>query len=200
MARHEPFQFIQIGANDGVNFDSLYKHVTTANCRGIVVEPISIYFQKLKTNYKNYPNIIPVNLAVHKALKKAHMYHVDPKTLDRHPDWASGIGSLDPEHHKRAGLLCDDLLAEEVPCMHLMELIKIYDFDGVNYIQIDTEGYDSEIISMIDFDVVNPTLIRFEHINLNNQEWLKASEILKSRGFQLFSVTSDTIAWNTSAT
>lgn len=200
IARHSPFRFIQIGANDGVSFDSLYRYVTTTNCKGIVIEPIGIYFQELVKNYRNHPEIIPVNVAVHKSLKKANMYFVDPTTLDEQPDWASGIGSLDPDHHRNAGIVCDRLITEVVQCVHLMDLIKTYELETVNYIQIDTEGYDSEIIAMIDFDVINPTLIRFEHIHLSDEQKRKCDEILTSQGFQLLLANGDTIAWNTSAT
>ncbi len=40
-----PFSFIQIGANDGVSFDSLYDMVLQRKSKGVVVEPLSDYFQ-----------------------------------------------------------------------------------------------------------------------------------------------------------
>ena len=60
------FFFVQIGANDGVRFDNLYNFVTNNNCKGLVVEPIKDYFERLALNYRDYPDIIPVNVAVQK--------------------------------------------------------------------------------------------------------------------------------------
>jgi hypothetical protein len=52
--------FVQIGANDGLRFDSLYAFVTSRRCRGLVVEPLKDYFERLQLNYRDYERIIPV--------------------------------------------------------------------------------------------------------------------------------------------
>ena len=129
--------FAQIGANDGVRFDGLYEFVTTHNCRGIVVEPLGIYYQKLKENYAVYPDIHSIKIAVHATELQSTMYHVDPEKLGRLPGWSQGIGSLDPNHHKKTDILADCIVTEEVECLHLMELFQIYKISELDLLQID---------------------------------------------------------------
>jgi hypothetical protein len=67
---NQVFSFIQIGANDGILFDYLFEIVSTRKSNGIVVEPVVDYFYELVQNYKNYPQIIKINKAVHPDKKK----------------------------------------------------------------------------------------------------------------------------------
>lgn len=43
--------FIQVGANDGISFDNLYEFVTSHKSRGLVIEPLPHYFNRLRLNY-----------------------------------------------------------------------------------------------------------------------------------------------------
>jgi len=56
----------------------------------------------------------------------------------------------------------DDFEVLEAPSMTFNELCKKYEVDHVHYLQIDTEGYDSEIIRSIDFDNIEIDEIRYE--------------------------------------
>src|SRR5262245_15201266 len=68
--------FVQIGANDGKQFDALYRFIAMNHSKvsGIVVEPIKDYFQELMFNYRRFPTIIPVNVAIHHDKKCMTMY------------------------------------------------------------------------------------------------------------------------------
>ncbi|ABB32560.1 methyltransferase FkbM family [Geobacter metallireducens RCH3] len=198
--RDDDFCFIQIGANDGVSFDELYSFVTSRKCRGVVVEPLKIYFEKLKQNYSRYPDIIPVNCAVHQNKKKAVLHYVDPAKLDLLPEWVQGIGSLDPNHYKQSGLPSDYIVSEEVECVHLMELIRDNKFEHVNLLQIDVEGYDGEVIKMIDFDVIRPKMIKYEHQSLKKEEQQEITILLESHGYEVFIHGNDSIAIDSSRT
>lgn len=192
----ENFCFVQIGANDGVKFDDLYSFVTTRKCMGIVVEPLKVYFDMLVKNYSEYPDIVPINCAVHQTQKKAILHYVDPAKLDSLPEWAQGIGSLDPNHHMKSGTPPDSIVSEEVECVHLMDLIREQKFEQVNLLQIDVEGYDGEVIKMIDFNVVKPKIIKYEHQNLKKEERKQIVKMLKSHGYTVFRQGGDTVAIN----
>lgn len=66
---HPNFFFIQIGANDGVSFDPIYKLVTKEKVKGIAIEPVTDIFEKLKINYKKHQQVKLLNLAIHKDQK-----------------------------------------------------------------------------------------------------------------------------------
>ena len=57
-------QLIQIGANDGVRFDTINKFIKKYSPHCILLEPIKEYFDQLKENYKSQKNIFFENLAI----------------------------------------------------------------------------------------------------------------------------------------
>lgn len=150
------FKFVQIGANDGVRFDSLYSFVTNHSCSGIVVEPLPDMFERLRTNCADYPQIIPINKAIHETARILPLFRVAPAALSRYPGWASGIASFDQEHLIRHGVSLQDLVAEDVLCTPLMELLEETAMLDADLLQVDTEGYDSAILRMIEFLAVSP--------------------------------------------
>jgi len=187
-------RFIQVGANDGVKFDQLYDFVTQRNCAGIVIEPLRCYFDKLRENYAAHPEITPLNVAVHRELKQVPIYHVDPRFLDRLPEWAQGIGSFDRAHLERFDLPPEAILAETVECCSLMEIIRAYQFEELHLLQIDVEGYDAEVVRMIDFSTVRPRLIKYEAQNLGQFEQRGLKQLLRRLGYRVFRQKNDTIA------
>ncbi len=192
--KNENFFFIQIGANDGVKFDYLYDFVTANKCKGVVVEPLKTYFQSLSENYLGHPNITPVNIAIHNSKKMADVYYISPEKLDLVPEWAEGIGSLDYNHHKKFGISSDFIISEKIECLHLMELINKYEFKQLNLLQIDVEGYDSEIVKMIDFDIIKPNLIKYEHSHVQKNIQKQVVKLLKNNEYHVFKQGGDTIA------
>lgn len=191
----ESFFFVQVGANDGVKFDNLYEFVTSRRCSGIVIEPISFYFKKLKDNYQKYPDIKPIRIAIHKDKKKANLYYVDPTKLKLLPEYAEGIGSFDIKHHEKSNISDSCMISEKVECVNLMDLIKKYNISNINLLQIDAEGYDAEIIKMINFDIIRPTIIKYEHANLDAKEQHQLIKILESNKYVIFESGLDSIAF-----
>lgn len=186
--------FVQIGANDGVRFDDLYDFVTHRNSQGLVVEPIKFYFEKLKQNYAAYPSITPVNMAIHSQDKTATIHYVDPSKSSELPEWTEGMGSLNPDHHKKGQIDSAHMISEQVACCSLMELFDTYHINNLDLLQIDVEGYDAEIIKLIDFSVIKPYFIKYESCNLSSSDRMEAEDILRKAGYRLFEEHGDTIA------
>lgn len=188
------FNFIQVGANDGVSFDFLYDFVIQRNSEGLVIEPVKEYFDELVENYKDYPKIIKVNKAVHTSEKTIEIHKISPNSVVNYPDWVKGIASLDAEHHKKTGINSYDIIKEVVVADSLMNIINQYLFSKkLNYFQVDTEGFDFEVIKMIDFNTIRPTIIKYEHANLTNQNQNDLLLLLKNNGYFVFNELSDTI-------
>ena len=61
-----------------------------------------------------------------------------------------------------------------------MKLIFEKNLKDLDYLQIDTEGFDFQILKMIDFKAISPKLIRFEYANLSESELSESKEILKN--------------------
>ena len=194
-AKHGDFCFIQIGANDGVNFDHLYEFVTSRPCRGVVVEPLKAYFKKLQQNYQYFPDITARNIAVHSVDKTAIIYHVDPQKLDKYSNNAAGIGSFDPAHHNGLNVAKEDVVEESVACLNLMDIVQESGFNKIDLLQIDVESYDAEVVKMIDFNTIKPFIIKYEHESLSSKDQSEVKQLLVENGYQIFHQRTDTIAY-----
>jgi|HigsolmetaAR202D_1030399.scaffolds.fasta_scaffold03301_1 methyltransferase, FkbM family len=191
-----PLTFVQIGANDGHSADPLYEFVTFhhARVRGLVVEPVEDYFDELVQTYRGYPSIVPVRAAIHRTKKEMTIYRPRPGKRLR-----KGIASFDPDHYRRFGIDPADIVAEKVRCMTLDELLDEHGIRQLDVLQIDTEGYDAEIVRGIRFDRVRPGIIRFEHgyrANLMTPATHRElTRLLHAQGYEIVIERRDTTAY-----
>lgn len=188
---NKPFVFVQVGANDGVSFDFLYDFVVLRKSSGIVIEPIKEYYDELIENYINFDGIIKVNKAIHPIEKQLSIYKINPTSKSKYPDWVKGIASFNLNHHKNLNINTNDIVTETVDCDTLMNIVNI---DNIDYFQIDTEGFDFEVLKMIDFKIIKPKIIKYEHVSLSLNDKNKAKELLIKHGYFIFSEQNDTIA------
>ncbi len=160
------FFFVQVGANDGVMNDPIYHVVTKGrNIRGILLEPIEEYFQKLKENYSSKKDsLIFVNRALYSEDdQEITLYKIDSDAKGIE-DWMKGIASINPEHYKRTGKVKDEWVkGEKVKTITWKTLFKQYGVDNIDLLLLDTEGYDYTLLKMFPFDELKPKVIQFEH-------------------------------------
>ncbi len=191
------FSFIQIGANDGISFDFLYDFVIKRKSKGVVIEPVKEYFKELVINYKDFPKILKVNKAVHPFEKKIDLYKINNQMANKYPEWAKGIASLNKNHHKKINIKTDDIIIEPVEADTLMEIIhQNYNYNYLDYFQVDTEGFDYEIIKMLDFSILKPRIIKFESVHLNSDKLNELNNLLRKKKYYLFTENGDTVALN----
>jgi len=200
LKRRPDMFFVQIGANDGVLCDSLFEFVTRYRVPGLAVEPLGDVFEKLKKNYAPYPWIRPVRTAIHRSSKSVDLHRIDPAKLKQVGEWRIGTASLNPAHHKSFGVPDDAVITETVPAVTLGELVKQQHVPRVDLLQIDTEGYDAEILRMLDDLPSRPALIRFEHglpDNIMTREvFLGITDFLLQRGYHVVMDGYDAIAYD----
>lgn len=183
---NRPFSFIQIGGNDGVSFDFLYTEVTIRESSGLIIEPSPKYFKELEHNYRNFVNIKLVNKAIFKSNKKVKLFEVNEKGLKKLPDWAKGVGSFDKDHLMRNNLNEKDIDVWEVEGITFMDLLNNSpEFLSVDYLQIDTEGFDFEILKLIDFSKFKCDFIKYEIANLKNDELKNSLKLLSDQGYRI---------------
>lgn len=192
------FTFIQVGANDGVSFDSFFEYLKFRNGHhtGIVIEPIPEYFLELKNNYKDDDNVVCLNYALHPSLSEIEIFRVESKHMAAVPNWAKGIASFDNNHHVKLGIPSKFISTEKVNCLTFETMLQYFPKiqRHFNYLQIDVEGFDAEIIKMIDFESVKFDIIKFERINLETEQYFYALEILTANNYTIFETVEDSIA------
>lgn len=164
-ARGEDPTFVQIGANDGVIFDNLRQLVTHHKLGGICVEPVPDYFASLIQTYINQKRVLPVQAALHPTEKVTTIYRVDPD--DDGEVYYPGLASFDRNNLVKHGVKDASILAIQVPCLTFSELVAQHlGGRAVDILVVDTEGFDAEVIGMIDFTIHRPAIIQFEKKHL----------------------------------
>ncbi len=163
--RRQRLKVLQIGGNDGRLADPLgpFLRADRPGVEAVILEPIPDYFAMLKRTYRRHPSVRPVQLAVHADQRSAPVYRLDPAHRARYPDWAQGLASFDRTHLEGHGVDTDAILVEQVPCRTVAEVLAEFDFEDVNVVVIDTEGYDPVILGMLDISTPTLEIVRFEH-------------------------------------
>src|SRR5215471_4386422 len=162
LARHQNPFFVQIGANDGVSSDPLRNIVLKYHLRGILVEPNPPVFNKLVDNYREEPQLRFENVAVGPTTGTKTIYvPVSEGSADL-------FGSFDREVLIRRFGRSVEIREVEVQTVPLGLILERGGNRQLDLVQIDTEGYDFEILKMLDFGRWLPAIVNYEHINLSN--------------------------------
>ena len=180
----KPFSLVQVGAHDGISHDDLYNFAIHRQLSGLLIEPQPELFKALENNYSKQPAIFCVNCAVHPGLSEVHLYRVNPAYLNQKPQWANGIGSLQAEHITNAGIAPEHIEIIKVRAAPLMELIRQANIQHIDLLQIDTEGFDLEVLKMFDFTSIKPRYIRIEIQGLSGPDQQSVQAILQQQRYQ----------------
>ncbi|OGP79282.1 MAG: hypothetical protein A2V86_08615 [Deltaproteobacteria bacterium RBG_16_49_23] len=193
------FFFVQIGANDGE--DHIYEFVSKNHDKvsGMVIEPLKDIFDELAYKYRKFSKITPVNVAIHNSESEMILYRIAPQKLKTLPRWLKGISSFNENHHRLTNTPSNWIIPVKVPCVSLHELFNRYQIKKVDLLQIDTEGYDAQIILNLDFNAIKPTVIRFEHgvpANIMSKEALQQLlDFLHKHGYEVLVEPNDATAY-----
>ena len=195
----ENVKFVQIGSSNGITADPITQFIKGNNWNGILVEPVRYIFEELKKNYSSIKNrLIFENCAIATENGKLKFYRLKKSDSEDLPFWYEQLGSLNKEvvlKHKDSIPNFDNLFIEDtVDAITFKNLVDKHSIKKIDFIQIDAEGYDYEILKMIplsDFDV---DFIMFENRHLPEKDYKQAIKMLKENGFQVGTKYKDTIA------
>lgn len=198
-ARGGAFFFVQVGAHNGGSGDPLAQSIRRLGLDGILVEPQNLQFDELSRNYADQPKLILERAAIASRDGTATLYKVKPAFwLEQgFPAGAdSEISSLKREQIRRhveifggsalAERETEYLETEAVPALTLGSLLAKHSVTHLDLLQIDTEGFDYEVLKMVDFATMPPALINFEVVHLRDEDKLAAWEMLRDHGYEIF--------------
>jgi len=179
---------IVIGANNGDLKDFLCPYLTLPNVKGILVEPIKYLFKELQEKYTNNDSFHLENSAIYSSNRKKKMFRLNRS--DDFPDWINGLGSFNREnlilHEIDIPKINSQVVKEFVNCITFNALMKKYAVENINILQIDTEGYDYDIIKLIDFNRYRPDIILLEYLHLTYYQYFAAINLLRSNKYKVY--------------
>jgi FkbM family methyltransferase len=212
----QDFFFVQVGAHNGISNpdDVLRDYVIRFNLRGLLVEPQARVFAELQENYKGQPGLSFENAAIGHNNGSQELYTINKK-LD-FLSYVNQAASFNSAHlrkllgkHVRHGAAPDvvkrikELGLNIDDCIEA-ETVETYTFDSLldkhgvrrfDLLQIDTEGFDYEVIKMANLRKFRPTLINYEHEHLSEGDQLDCWRELRTLGYRLFTHGGDTCAY-----
>ena len=182
--------FVQVGAYDGVMFDPLRHLILQHGWRGILLEPQPDQFARLRENYRDQPQLILKNAAIDerdgpKILYRARDDYFANFQRAGELEWVKSAASF--ERAALEGIPHIDGYIEEVPVEGISfdTLFEQTDLGHVHLLQIDTEGFDYEIIKMFDIARRRPEIVHFEHKMLSERDLNQCLKMLVKQGYLL---------------
>jgi len=186
--------FVDVGAHDGESYNNTLYFEKTNNWTGINIEPIKQIYDKLVANR---PNNINLNCAVCNTDGETDFY-----LNTGHTEMISGlVDNFDPRHLQR-------LIRENNEHGSITEIVKvktkrletIFDENNIthiNYLSIDVEGAEFDVIKSINFEKVFIDVIGFEN-NFQDSS-IPIIEFLATHNFKIFYTSLDIFMINTNS-
>ena len=191
---------LQIGAFDGTTNDPIARSINAFGWEAVLVEPQLHPILTLQRLYKEHPDVQTFNVAISDQDGTRPLFTIDP--VDDLPGWVQGIASFNRGHFRQVqrhlpGIdLAARMKVTEVPSWTFDTLLRHADIGHVDVLQIDTEGYDLELLRMFDVPRRKPRIIGYEHKHLSRADRAAAAELLVACGYRLAMVygAGDTVA------
>lgn len=171
--------FVEIGANDGIFFSNTCFFEKTLGWKGICVEPIPSIFDKLKKNRQ----CICIQGCISNSEGTALFLQFNVSLV-------SGlVEKFDPRHLERWGHVPHQVIT--VPCFLPKTIFDTYSIKHIDYLSIDTEGGEYDILKAIDFKSVYIDVINVE---IRWEDDTRIHEFLTHNGYAFITrIRSDNI-------
>ena len=176
--------FVEFGAADGLHLSNTYLLEKEFGWTGILAEPARIWHSKIP---QNRPETI---------LEKRCVWVESGKELEfwetKNPELSTLANSENTDEHAQARLGAEHYL---VPTISLVDLLEKYSAPlNPDYLSIDTEGTEFQILESFDFTKYQFKVITCEHNY--SQDRKKVFGLLTSQGYvRVLEATSDFDDW-----
>lgn len=209
LARQGNFYVVQIGANDGISNDPIHKFIKRDGWAGVLLEPQPfVYNTFLHHIYRRNPGIHTLCAALGEEDGSRELYQIGFSRMR----WATGLATFDRPSLERAfknGFIAsrcekygvempdspeEQIIAEVVEVISPKTLLNRYELPRIDLLQIDTEGFDYQVIRMFDVASTQPQAIVYEHIHLPKEDAAACEALLAANGYRLRHFGANTLA------
>jgi len=146
--------YIDVGAQDP-NTDSVTKAFYERGWRGINIEPVDDWFNKLLSDRPE-----DHNLKVAAAAETA--------TLKFYEVVGTGMSTVDPVYAKKHAMAGFEVLEKEVPARRLGEICDQLGVTEIHFLKVDVEGAEGAVLAGVDLTRIRPWIILIESTEPNS--------------------------------
>ncbi len=176
--------FLDIGAYDGVKFSNSYFFEKSRNWQGLCIEPSPSVFEKLKKNR----DCLCLNGAVTEVDEIVEFTEV----YEGHAMLSGVTDYLSDVHKKHISdsipICGGEIKAIQVQSYSPKTIFEKYDLEKIDYLSLDIEGGEYEVLKSIDFKTIDITCLSVE----NNPENKRTTPLMRKAGYHLaFRVFND---------
>jgi FkbM family methyltransferase len=171
--------FVDVGANDGVTLSNSYFFETKRKWTGLCVEPLPEVFEMLR---ESRPKSFCENVCIADAEGTLDFARVEGV------DALSGIAEkMDGRHRRRIAKEKGRVEMLRLPAVRLRTLLDKHGIDRIDFLSIDTEGSELDVVRSIDFGKTSVGVICAE----NNSGKREVRRHLQSNGFEYILTLGD---------
>lgn len=157
-AMGKQYKYVEIGADNGQKFSNTFFLDKQLGWEGICVEPRPAIFDELK---ENRPNCHNVNAVVSTSPGPFEFYQYDKSTWHRQMSGLKGSSGINRDFESAQRYAQKEKTTVEsiqIESVTFTELFRQHDFKRIEFMSVDVEGAELEVLKAIDYDAVS---IRF---------------------------------------
>lgn len=196
---HESFSILQVGAYDGVSNDPVHDLLRRyPQVRAVLLEPQPGPYAALDALWTDQSRVVRLRCALAAECGERPLYVVSAAHKRLHP-FADQIASfsrsyVEAECSRYVWRPSEDSVASvAVPTIDWRTLARKH--GPFDFVTIDAEGFDGEILHLMDFAEAPPAIILYEHRHLTRKMRERCVRRLEQQGYTLTRVNkADTLA------
>jgi FkbM family methyltransferase len=166
-----------IGANDGLDGEWVYSIISNSS-NAVLIEASENTYNRLKENYLEHNNVVTINGLVSVDGEDINFYEAEN-------DHRGTLSSVIPNHHDKfdlGGWKMGDIKSTLRKSSCLYDMLELYKPD---WIHMDTEGLDVDLLFSIIESPLLPRLISFEYAHADVNKLDEIVVILKELNYSL---------------
>ena len=189
---------IQVGSNDGISNDPLYDAILRHQRRSFLVEPVDYLADKLRLLHKENHFVTICEFDIHPNSDRVEFFHpakdADIKMGEMWRPWYGQLGSFSKEHLIKHAFCIQPYIEKTfIPCKTLNDIISRNKITSVSILHIDAEGFDLEVLSSLDLDLIKPHMIMIEHKHAHLTELFSVVRKMTRLGYRTYVYHEDVI-------
>jgi FkbM family methyltransferase len=191
--------FVKVGANDGITGDPCGdEFLSRKQWRGILIEPIPYCVEKLRLVYKDQERFTIEPVAVGPP-GEATIYYVAKEAmtaLDDLPTWYDQLGGFSRSHivTHLSERIVPFIRESKISVESLNAILARNRVGHIDFLHVDTEGHDLEVLKTIDFNQFKPKSIYIEHKHLSKPHREDLRMMLLRQGYRVRNAGTDFFA------